>query len=145
MPRLKAALGQEHVYISASDSQRHFNSEIIIGAFILHLIAGAVKAAIDEIAKDAGKDAWSNLKRMFHKLETDEVSDHESETNAIATADKALATLGHQLAEAATTDFIETTRESIEQNLIAKNFPATKARRIAKEFSNILKERISHV
>jgi hypothetical protein len=144
MPKLTAALGQEHVYISASDDQRHFNSEIVIGAFILHLLATAAKAAIEEIAKAAGKAAWPKISRLFHNLESSAFSDIQSQTKAIASADEALCSLGRELTEATAKDFVETTRQSMENGLIARHFPPAKAKRISKEFATILKERLDH-
>lgn len=144
MPRLKAVLGQEHVYISAADTQRHFNSEIVIGAFILSLISNAARIAMEEIAKAAGKAAWSKLSSVFHKLETSEFSDSESQTKAVGTADEALRSLGSELSEATARDFVEASRLNMEKSLMANHFPVAKAKRISTEFSTILKERISH-
>jgi hypothetical protein len=144
MPKLRAVLGQEHVYISASGDQRHFNSEIVIGAFMLHLLAIAAKAAMEEIAKAVGKAAWPRISKLFHKLESSAFSDIQSQTKAVASADKAIRSLGRELTEATAKDFIETTRQSMENSLITSNFPPAKARRISKEFATMLKERLGH-
>jgi hypothetical protein len=144
MPKLTAALGQEHVYISASDDQRHSDSEIVIGAFIVHLVATAAKAAIEEIAKAAGKSAWPKISELFHKLESSAFSDIQSQTKAVASADRALCSLGRELTETTARDFIETTRQGMENSLIARHFPPAKARRISKELATILKERLDH-
>jgi hypothetical protein len=144
IPKFKAALGQDHVYISASDDQRHCDSDVVVTIFILHLIAAAIKTAINEIAKAAGKDAWSKILGLFHKAETSDATEIKSQTRAVAITDEALVSLRQELSIHTKKEFMDATRKSLEQNLLAKHFPASKAKRIAKEFSNLIEERISH-
>jgi len=145
LPKLQRALGQDYVYVSASDiQQRHFDSEIVIGAFLLHLLASAVKGAMTEFAGQAGKAAWSTTLSLFHKLKQSDFSDHSSQVEGIKSSDEGLRSLSAELYGSEAEDFVESIRGQLEKGLVAHHFPKPNAKRLAGEIAAILKQRVTH-
>ena len=140
---LRRIIGNDYAYITAKDSQRHFDPITLATLYAgTMFVAFITKSPQPKSVEKAGKAIWEvGVSLLLTKAKPAEANSSEDQIEKIKAADDALDVLGSALSKDYFEQFLDAGRQSIEQRLIADNFPASKANRISSEFARVIAKR----
>lgn len=140
--QLRQIIGQNHVYVSAKDPQRHFEPITLAAGYAVWLftlyITEIVKQLGEKTATAAVDEVAARLKGTSHAPSPDA----KRQLDDLRTADAALQSLSARVGDQYLAEFVNAGKHAIERQLRADNFPPEKANRIAVDFARSVERRM---
>jgi hypothetical protein len=147
-------IGRDIVYVTATDSERHFDPIDFVVNYAGNLFFRFASAAAGSLGKSLQKSvvklgkktadaSWKKVTARLSKLaESPPESNNKKQLKKMKQTDRILQDLGDQLADNYLNQFLDAGRKAIEKQLRSDNFPSAKAKKISTAFAKEIEGRI---
>ena len=147
-------IGRDIVYVTATDSERHFDPITFLDAYagqLFFTFSGAASAALTakfhksalKFGKKAAEASWQQIGALLSKFASSHETGDKKQLARMKQVDRVVQEIGAQLADNYLSEFIEAGRKAIEKQLRSDHFPDAKAKRISAAIARDVEARIA--
>jgi hypothetical protein len=147
-------IGRDIVYVTAADSERHFDPITFLHAYAGQLFltfSGAAGAALTakfhksavKFGKKAAETSWQQIAGLLSNFASSREKGDKKQLTRMKQVDRVVQEIGAQLADNYFSEFVAAGRKAIEKQLRSDHFPDAKAKRISTAIARDIEARIA--